>query len=69
MPNVGGFQVLEYLKNSNRYKNLPVSIITGEDSKNMIDKAFTYNIVDVLVKPFSKDDLIRVLEKTINFSK
>ena len=35
----------------------------------MIDKAFTYNIVDVLVKPFSKDDLVRVLEKTINFSK
>lgn len=69
MPNVGGFQVLEYLKNSNRYEKLPVSIITGEDSKNMIDKAFTYNIVDVLVKPFSKDDLVRVLEKTINFSK
>lgn len=69
MPNVGGFQVLEYLKNSNNYKNVPVSIITGEDSKDMINKAFTYNIVEVLVKPFSKDDLIRVIDKTINFSK
>ena len=69
MPNVGGFQVLDYLKNSNKYKSLPVSIITGEDSKDMIDKAFTYNIVEVLVKPFGKEELIRVIDKTINFSK
>jgi CheY-like chemotaxis protein len=66
MPNVDGFQVLEYLKNSNNYNNIPVSIITGEDSKDGINKAFTYNIVDMLVKPFSKDELLRVVNKTIN---
>jgi len=69
MPNVDGFQVLEYLKNSNLYNKIPISIITGDDSKNMIDKAFTYNIVDVLNKPFSKDEFLRVIEKTINLSK
>ena len=31
MPNVGGFEVLDYLKNSNHYGNIPISIITGED--------------------------------------
>ncbi|MDD5836613.1 MAG: response regulator [bacterium] len=69
MPNVGGFEVLEYLKNSNHYSNIPISIITGEDSKDMIDKAFQYNIVDMLVKPFSKNDFLRVLDKTINLKK
>ena len=69
MPNVGGFEVLDYLKNSNHYGNIPISIITGEDSKDMIDKAFKYNIVDMLVKPFSKSDFLRVLDKTINLKK
>lgn len=66
MPNVSGFEVLNYLKNSTIYKDIPVSIITGEDSKDMINKAFTYNIVDMLVKPFSKDDFLRCIDKTIN---
>ena len=69
MPNVGGFEVLDYLKNSNHYSKIPISIITGEDSKDMIDKAFKYNIVDMLVKPFSKSDFLRVLDKTINLNK
>ena len=68
MPNVGGFEVLDYLKNSNHYNKIPVSIITGEDSKDMINKAFTYNIVDMLVKPFSKSDFLKVLDKTINLT-
>ena len=59
----------EYLKNSNHYSKIPISIITGEDSKDMIDKAFKYNIVDMLVKPFSKNDFLRVLDKTINLNK
>ena len=66
MPNVGGFEVLEYLKTKNI--QVPTSIITGEDSKDMINKAFTYNIVDMLVKPFSKDELLRVVEKTKNYN-
>ena len=69
MPNVGGFEVLDYLKNSNHYSKIPISIITGEDSKDMVDKAFKYNIVDMLVKPFSKGDFLRVLDKTINLNK
>jgi len=69
MPNVDGFQVLDYLKGSNLYSKIPISIITGDDSKDMIAKAFTYNIVDMLNKPFSKDDLLSVVDKTINLSK
>lgn len=66
MPNVNGYEVLEYFKNNNLFANIPVSIITGEDSKEGIKKAFDYNIVDMLVKPFSTEDIKRVVEKTIN---
>ena len=66
MPNVGGFEVLDYFKNNNLFLKIPVSIITGEDSKDMINKAFTYGIVDMLVKPFSNNDVVKVVEKTIS---
>jgi CheY-like chemotaxis protein/HPt (histidine-containing phosphotransfer) domain-containing protein len=67
MPNVGGFEVLDYFKTHNLFSSIPVSIITGEDSKDMINKAFTYGIVDMLVKPFMEKDVVRVVEKTVNF--
>ena len=68
MPNVGGFEVLEYLHNNNLLNIIPTSIITGEDSKDMINKAFQYKIIDMLVKPFSNQDVVKVVEKTVNFS-
>lgn len=69
MPKMGGFEVLDYFKEHNLFQKIPVSIITGEDSKDMINKAFTYNICDMLVKPFNNKDVLRVAEKTVNFGK
>ena len=65
MPVMNGFEVLEYFKTNNLFDSIPTSIITGEDSKDMVDKAFTYQIKDMLVKPFSNKEVLRVLEKTI----
>lgn len=67
MPNFNGFEVLEYFKQNNLFTKIPISIITGEDSKEMVDHAFTYPIVDVLAKPFNERDVKRVVEKTIMF--
>ena len=69
MPKMGGFEVLDYFKEHNLFDRIPVSIITGEDSKDMINKAFTYDICDMLVKPFNSKDVLRVAEKTVNFDK
>ena len=66
MPNVNGFEVLEYFKKNDLFKKIPISIITGVDDKESIDKAFKYPIVDILLKPFNERDVKRILEKTIN---
>lgn len=65
MPNVDGFAVLEYMKGNNLFTKIPVSIISGDSSKETIDRAFTYQIVDMLGKPFNESDVKRVVEKTI----
>ena len=69
MPNVNGFEVLDYFKENNLFSKIAVSIITGEDSKEMIEKAFAYPIVDVLTKPFNERDVKRIVDKTIEFNK
>ena len=67
MPKMGGFEVLQYFKDHDLFAKIPVSIITGEDSKEMINKAFTYPICDMLVKPFNAKDVVTVASKTVNF--
>lgn len=67
MPNFNGFEVLEYFKANGLFAKIPVSIITGEDSRENIEKAFTYPIADVLAKPFNERDVKRVVEKTIEY--
>lgn len=67
MPKVDGFAVLDYMKDNNLLTLIPVSIISGDSSKDTIDKAFTYQIVDMLGKPFNEASVKSVVEKTIYF--
>lgn len=66
MPNVNGFEVLKYLKENNMFNKIPVAIITGDDSKETIYKAFDYPIVDVLAKPFNENDVKRIITAMLN---
>ena len=69
MPNIDGFAVLEYFKENNLFNKIPVAIITGDDSKEAIEKAFKYPIVDMLNKPFNEKDVKIIVEKTVNYGK
>lgn len=67
MPKLDGFAVLENMQSNNLLYKIPVSIISGDSSKETINKAFTYKIVDMIQKPFNESDIKRVVEKTIYF--
>ena len=66
MPKVDGFAVLDYMKENNLLSKMPVTIVSGDSSSEAINKAFTYDIVDMLNKPFSEAKIKEVVEKTIN---
>ncbi len=66
MPNVDGFEVLEYFKANNLFTSIPVSIITGDTSREGISRAFSYPIVDILNKPFNEVNVKNIVEKTIS---
>ena len=66
MPNVNGFEVLDYFKNNDLFAKYPTSIITGVDDKESIEKTYKYPIIDILLKPFNERDVKKILEKTLN---
>lgn len=65
MPNVNGFEVLEYFDRNHLFSKIPVSIVTGDDYRNTVEKVFAYPVVDILTKPFNERDIKRIVEKTI----
>ncbi len=69
MPKIDGFQVLEFFKSNGMFGTIPVAIITGDDSKDTVLKAFDYPIVDVLNKPFTESDIRNVVLKMMNYVK
>ena len=67
MPSLNGFEVLEFLREQNLMDKIPVVIITGDDTEETIKKAFNYGVLDVLNKPFTEDNIQRVLISIKNF--
>ncbi len=65
MPKVDGFAVLEFMRQNGVLGEIPVSIISGDSSKETIDRAFTYDIVDMLEKPFTEQSVKMIIEKTM----
>ena len=66
MPESDGFTVLNYFKNNNLFKKYPIVIISGDDTSETINRAFTYDIVDMLNKPFTGDKIKSMVERMIS---
>ena len=63
MPNFNGFQVLDKFKDHNLFKKIPVFILTGDDTKDSINKVFSYFFFFFLNKPFNENDIKVCLAK------
>lgn len=68
MPVKNGYEVLDYFKEHDLFKDIPVSVISGEDTEDGITKATSYAIVDMLQKPFSVEAAKSIVSKTVSFS-
>lgn len=69
MPIMNGFEVLDYFKENNLFKQIPVSIISGEDTEEGIKRAMSYEgVVDMIQKPFDATSIRAIVDKTVTFS-
>ena len=65
MPNVSGLEVLEYFKQNNYFVHLPVTVISGVEDQEILAKAKSYPIIEVLQKPFNERDIKYCVEKCL----
>ncbi|MBR3116636.1 MAG: response regulator [Bacilli bacterium] len=65
MPDVDGFEVLDYFVQTKVMDTIPVCIITGEDAPEIIGKVKTYPVSAILLKPFSTEQIETVVTKAM----
>ena len=69
MPVMNGFEVLDYFKEHDLFKIVPVSIISGEDTEEGIKCAMSYQgVIDMIQKPFDATSIRAIVDKTVTFS-
>ncbi len=69
MPVMNGFEVLDYFKEHDLFKVVPVSIRSGEDTEEGIKRAMSYQgVIDMIQKPFDATSIRAIVDKTVTFS-
>lgn len=64
MKPIGGWETLEMIKSNNKLKEIPVSIVSVINLKEMdIKKELLEKIENYVVKPFTVNDLINAIEE------
>jgi CheY-like chemotaxis protein len=58
MPNIDGVELINNLKKSGYYKNVPFIVITGYNSKDQKIKCMKLGVHDYFIKPFNPKDLL-----------
>ncbi len=63
MPQIDGWEFLEYVKTDDNFGHIPVIMVTSLDKDEHRERAFMLGATDFIVKPFDIDDLERVAGK------
>ena len=66
MPNINGFEVLDYLHENNLFAKLPVSIITGDDSKEKLCKRAHEEFLKLLAEGTNEENFNKVKDAALN---
>ena len=64
MPKMNGVELLEILKTSERFKQIPVVVLTTSQEESDIAEAFSFSIAGYIVKSIDNDEFLESI-KTI----
>ena len=66
MPEMSGFEVLDYMTKNRQIEEIPVITITGDESWQTIRKAYEMGVSDFISRPFDTKVVYRRVLNTIN---
>ncbi len=64
MPKVDGTEAIAYFRT--QYPNVPVVVLTGYPDLDLAVSLIKQGVLDYLVKPVSKEELLTVISKSVN---
>ncbi|MFN3480273.1 MAG: response regulator, partial [Thermodesulfovibrionales bacterium] len=68
MPVMHGYELIHRLKTSEKWKGIPVIVLTSRSAEKHVAKALQSGANDYLIKPFEEKAMIEVLRKYIPVS-
>lgn len=69
MPGVDGYAICEKLKKEPRTKDIPIVMLTAKAIIMHTPRDFFYGLYGFLAKPFSREQLIKIVEDTLKITK
>jgi two-component system chemotaxis response regulator CheY len=65
MPDINGLELINFLKNNQRYSHIPLIIVTTERSEEDRKRGMALGATAYITKPFKADELQEVIKKAI----
>ncbi len=66
MPGMDGFELIAHAKEDEKFKHIPIIILTTEGKKEMVMKGLTLGANSFLQKPIKPDLLLQEVERLLN---
>ena len=66
MPGLGGFEVLDYMRDHEMTEYLPVITISVDDDEANVERAFDKGAIDFISRPFSERIVLRRVLTTVS---
>jgi CheY-like chemotaxis protein len=67
LPKMSGHEVLVYIKNSERYKSIPVIMLTTSSSERDISESYRNHVNCFITKPIDVGDFMKAITKIEDF--
>ena len=66
MPDINGFELLNFVKNNDQYKSIPVVIVSTESDEEDKKKGMALGAAAFLTKPFKLEELQGIVRKALS---
>lgn len=66
MPDINGLELINFIKNNDKYKKIPIIIVSTESSEEDREKGLALGALAYLTKPFKGEELIDTVKKALS---
>jgi len=66
MPDINGLELINFMKNSPKYRDLPLIIVSTERSEEDKERGMALGAVAYITKPFNANELQEVIKQVID---